>query len=412
MKTKINKKLIILITIFFIQGIVTNIHHPLTPAYVANIGLPKYVFGFFFAFMNIGMMLGGPFWGNLGDSGKKKFAVVAGLSIYGISQALFGMDFIFSQWPLTLIRIFSGFGIAASFVVINSEIITTSKPGKRARNIAFGAAALGMGGAIGQFLGGFINNNKFVVNLLGTDSFTNVVYLQGAVTLLLALFVFIVFKPEEVVKDKNKKRTYFWEGFKEIKNVSKELLFFLLSLTFITMAATNVDKFFDDYYNQVLGYGTDKLGNFKMIIGFVTVGASLFLVPLFMKIKKKLFLISIFQVISGVLVFITFRATGSTFLLYLYTLYMAYIVIKAVYAPLEQEHISTFADDTNITTTLGIRQSFLSVGTIIGPIAGGFIYEKSPQLLFDTSVILFFLSVGLIFVSSLLRKKNGEKNII
>lgn len=404
------KKLTILIIIFFLQGIVTNVHHPVMPDYVESINLPDYMFGFFFAFMNLGIMLGGPFWGNLGDQGRKKQVVIFGLLLYGISQILFGMHFAFSQWPLSIIRIISGFGIAASFTVIWGEVILVSPKGSRARSIAIGAAALGIGGAIGQFLGGLINTNPFIINLLRTDQFFNMFLIQGVLVILLTVLVFIMFKPEVVVKDPEKevKRTQFWEGFKEVRNVSKELLFFLLAISFISVAATNVDKYFDIYYRNFLGYGANDLGNFKMVIGLVSVFIGLILVPLFMKIKKKLLLISVFQIISAVIVLILFRTTGQTFIILLYTIYIFYIGIKAIYTPLEQEHISTFAREDNISTTMGIRQSFLSIGTIIGPIFGAFIYDYNPTLLFDTSVVFFLLAIILIYISSWFRKREQK----
>lgn len=142
------------------------------PSYVAHIGLPNYMFGFFFAFMSLGTMLGGPFWGNLGDKGKKRMVVIAGLLIYAVNQALFGMGHVFDEWSLSLFRFLSGFGIAATFTVLGGEIIIVSKPESRARSIAYGAASVALGGAIGQFLGGFIHTNDFLYKSLEQICFT------------------------------------------------------------------------------------------------------------------------------------------------------------------------------------------------------------------------------------------------
>ena len=92
------RKIFILLMLFFIQGVVTNIHHPLTPYYVEYLGLSGFMVGLYFSCMNLGIMLGGPFWGNLGDHGNKRKAVLIGLTLYAVGQVLFGMGDIFNPW--------------------------------------------------------------------------------------------------------------------------------------------------------------------------------------------------------------------------------------------------------------------------------------------------------------------------
>lgn len=52
--------------------------------YVEVIGVLNFMFGFFFLFMNLGMMFGGLFWGNLVDYNKKKISLIIGIFIYGL----------------------------------------------------------------------------------------------------------------------------------------------------------------------------------------------------------------------------------------------------------------------------------------------------------------------------------------
>lgn len=405
------KFMLFYLIIYFVQGIVTNLHHPLMPYYVKDIEVPNFMFGFFFSFMNLGMMFGGPFWGNLADHNKKKISLIVGILIYGVMQILFGLGHVFDMWTLSAFRLISGFGIAAALTILTGEMIITSDKDKRAKNIAFGAAAVGLGGAIGQFLGGFIHTNSFFIKVLRTDIFFNAFLLQGISVGFFALLIAIWFKPKKTVVDPNKKRVQFWEGFKEVRHIKPELLYFLIALTLITIASTNVEKYLDVYFKD-LGFLANELGKFKMIAGVVSLLSGIILVPLFMRIKHRLKLISVFQIISAVLIFTVFRSSSSTFLILLYTMYMAYIAIKASFTPLEQDHISKFTGNHNVATTLGIRQSFYSIGTIIGPIFGAFLYDYSPRLLFDTSVVFFLISLVLIFISNHYRKRDFIQNTV
>ncbi|NLN51011.1 MAG: MFS transporter [Acholeplasmataceae bacterium] len=404
---KKNRKFIVLLVLFFFQGVFTNIHHPLMPSYVANLKIANYMFGFFFAFMNLGMLFGAPFWGSLADSGRKRLAVTLGFSIYGIFQLLFGLGNIFGPWLLSLMRFFSGFGIAAAFAVLASEVIIISEKENRAKNIAFGAAILAIGGAFGQFLGGLMYTNKFLIRIFKTDQIFNVLLIQFILALLLALYTVVFYQPEPILNNKNTEKPHFLSGFKQLKKLNLDLILFLLALSLITIAAVNVDKYLDVYFINILGYRENILGQFKMIVGLVAVLTSFLIVPFFMKIKKRLFVISIFQALSAIIIFVIFYETSFSFICYLYTLYLGYIVIKAINEPLEREYISNYSEKENMATIMGVRHSFYSLGTIIGPIFGAFLYDYQPKMVFYSSAIIFLLAIVLIFSSSILRNKQA-----
>lgn len=401
------KKFYILLVIFFIQGIATNMHHPLMPAYVKHLELPSFMIGLFFALMNFGTMMGGPFWGNLGDRGKKKKVVILGFTIYGLGQLLFGLGYVFNQYFLGVFRFASGFGIAAATTIIMSEIILVSPENKKSRNIAYGVAILALGGSLGYFLGGQLFTNQIFFTIFKTD-FANTLFLQALLNISLAIGFYFVYKPVKFEIIQSSKRTFFWEGFKEIRNIPKSLLFFLISLSIITIAATNVDKYLEIYFDD-LGFAPDVIGNFKMIVGIVSIAVTLIIVPFVMKLKKRLTVISILQILSAVIVFIVFRSSATYFMIMIYTVYMLYIVIKAIFSPLEQDYVASFSDPSKISTTMGIRQSFYSIGTIIGPILGGVLYGVSPSVLFNFSASMFLISILFLYITHRLYLKETVK---
>jgi predicted MFS family arabinose efflux permease len=131
-----------------------------------------------------------------------------------------------------------------------------------------------------------------------------------------------------------------------------------------------------------------------MVTGIVSVITAVFIVPLVSKFKRQLAFIVILQVLSALIVFFVFRANN--FILVIYTVYNIYVVIKAIYLPLEQNYISKHADKDSIGTITGIRQSFVSIGNVIGPLFGGIVYSIKPLVLFDSSAILFILGATLL----------------
>ena len=92
-------------------------------------------------------------------------------------------------------------------------------------------------------------------------------------------------------------------------------------------------------------------------------------------------------------------------ILFIYTLYMIYIVIKTIYQPLEQNHIAKSAQDENYGSMMGLRQSFLSLGMFVGPLLGGLLYSVKPLLMFDFSALTFVMGVLMLIIMILIQKK-------
>jgi DHA1 family multidrug resistance protein-like MFS transporter len=90
---------------------------------------------------------------------------------------------------------------------------------------------------------------------------------------------------------------------------------------------------------------------------------------------------------------------------------MIYVIFKAVYLPLEQNFISLHAEEGKFGRVMGVRQSFLSIGMVIGPLLGGFLYERSALLLFDSSAFTFIIGVLLLGVVYILEKKHQQKQL-
>ncbi len=395
------KKYIIIIILFsFLQNVFNNLGHPVTPSFLGFLEIPKFMFGFYYASMSLGMMIGALFWGSLGDTRKNGKLILLGLTIYGLSQIGFG--FSHNQYIMILFRLTGGFGIAAPMTLFVSLCIGHAKE-NRAKYLAYLAAFSTLGISVGYQLGGLLGDSAFFNNLIKTNSHENVFLFQSFTCIglgILSYFFIADYNTDsKIVKRKNP-----FASLGKIKSIHPSLLVFLISLTFITIASTNLSKYLDVYFND-LGHNSTKLGTFVLVTGIVAVLTSLFIVPFMTKIKKRLPFIAILQILSAIIVLFVFRAKANKFILVIYTVYNVYIVLKSIYLPMEQNYISNGADNDSIGTIMGIRQSFLSIGNVIGPILGGFLYDIKPIVLFDSSAVFFILGALLIVIVMLLERK-------
>jgi len=402
------KSIIIILSIYFLQGVIHNLGHPVTPSLVKELGIEDYMFGIFFATMSFGLMLGGPLWGSLGDQGNKRKYIVFGLLVYGFGQYMFGN--VGNVYWMVFFRFVSGFGVAASSALLISVLICESEIENRTKYIAWSVATFTIGGSLGYFIGGTLGENTFFTDILGPNVYGNIFLIQGITNTILAGYVYIALRGINTlgVIDLNKKPNVL-QGFKDIRVLDKTLVIFLISLTFISIGMINVSKFIDVFLIDK-GYTTSELGTFVGVTGIVALVASIFVVPLVAKFKRDMTIMIYIQILSAIIVYFVFRS--NEIMIILYTVFMVYVIFKAVYGPLEQNYISSHASDGKYGTIMGVRQSFFAIGFVIGPLIGGFLYNINPVFVFDFSAFMFILGgILLLLVKGRIQKHNGGQKI-
>lgn len=273
-------------------------------------------------------------------------------------------------------------------------------------NFAVLAALSTLGASLGYKIGGMLGDSQTFKNIINTPSYENIFILQSILLLLLGSLILIFVKDYEKNTVTFKKSSPF-AALGKIKSLDSKLILFLISLTLITMGSTNLSKYIDVYFND-LNLSTTSLGNFVFVTGVVSVLTSIFIVPIVSKLKKQLTFIMVIQVLSSFIVFFVFRAEN--FILTIYTVFNVYIIFKAIYLPLEQNYISNHADRDSIGTITGIRQSFVSIGNVIGPLLGGVLYSIKPLLLFDISGVLLLLGALFLFFFFLLQRREFKSS--
>jgi DHA1 family multidrug resistance protein-like MFS transporter len=395
---KKDKYLILLF--FLIQSIIHNMGHPVTPEFVKSLGIADYMFGVFFAMMSLGLVIGGPIWGTLGDRGKKKLYIVIGLVLYSIGQ--FGFGYSTNQFLMVGFRLLSGFGVVASITLFTTQLVETTSKTERAKYLALIAAAATLGASIGYYLGGFIAETPFTQQLFNITNKKEIFLIQSLLNFVYIGFVLIAFKEREC-KFPRQAKVSLLKSFKSIGKIDYRLLLFLIALVFISIGQININKFIDVYfYDQA--YDSLQLGTFKMVIGAVALLTSVLLVPFFARIRKQIGLMIVIQLLSAIIVFYTFRAEN--FIRVVYSVFMVFILLKALFTPLEQNYISLHAKAGEYGRAMGTRQSFISIGFVIGPLVGGFLYEKNPALLFDASAISFLIGFAILILISILNRRD------
>ena len=376
------KKYILILFASLLVGITTNLGHPITPYYINQIELPKIVFGYFFATMSLGMLIFAPIWGSLGDSKGRKWILIICLIFYGIGQLLFGV--LRTPALIILARFFSGIfsgGILTSLLSYIPRSKDLSKYSQSRITATFISLHL-VGTSLGSFIGGALGD-------ICAPNYHYVFFVQAFSMLIFGLYVLCLmdFSDEQLAERRSMNPL---KSLSNIKILPIVLIIFLFIIGLINITFTDVSKYLDVYFSDS-GHGALKLGTVNLVVGLVTLVVNLFLTPLILKKVKSLIVLSILTFIGAIMLILTF--TLPNLLLNIYTFYMIYIIAKAIIEPVILKYLN---EHKNIPSgvLMGLRQSFISLGGIIGVLIGGFIYSYN-------SVLLFYLCAVILLISSI-----------
>ncbi len=375
------KTLYLIFSYYLIQGTLHNLGHPITPTYVNDLALNPRMFGFFFSFMSLGIVVGSLFWGVLGDRYKNRPLIVFGLLFYSIAQVGFGTSV--NPYVMTAFRFLAGFSVSASITLLLAYTIYHSPDEDRVKNIAITAALLALGTTFGYQIGG----------LLGNLFIREVFYIQAGANALYAGYVALTYKEFSGKHINGAKLT---DQFKTALRLDKSLLVFLIGLALATIAATNLSKYLDVYIIDS-GYTPAELGTFVLVTGMVGIFTNFVIVPRVAKFKKDMLIMRYLQLASALLIVVTFQI--EPLMLGLYTIFLLYVVMKAMFEPLEKHYISLSATPKTYASLMGVRQMFFSIGMVLGPLISGFLYEINPLYVFYFSAGMFGFAFLLISLS-------------
>ena len=383
-----------LYVIFMLQAFIFNLSNVITPRFLNELELPKYMFGYYSAIWSLGMLISSPLWGRIATRyGKKRF-VLLGATIYGLSQL--GFYFIKNIYILGLLRFTSGIGVGAIVTLLLSYLVLDTDSKERANAISKRMAFITVGTTVSYVVSGYIGLN------LTEDLFLYQSVLSIGFIILIVLFVRR--DTERACAFPNQHHTI-KDSVRFLKKMDKTVLVFLLSITLSSMCFVNVDKFLDLYIVDQ-GYQVSVIGNVKMVFGIVLVITNLVFIPSLKKYIGNAFILQTISVMMGIIVLVTFMEDD--LLVMLYSVFLGFIVLKGIYICSEQLYLSKVVSKDQLSIFFGIRQSFTCLGMILGPVIGGHIYAQNPINLFYFNVVCLLFSSLIISYMKFVPEKSKE----
>ncbi len=369
---------------------------PIIPYYVELMGAGGTELGMLVASYAVMRLVFGPFWGSLSDRIGRKPVLMIGMLGYAITMFWFGLAT--ELWMLFLARSLSGILSSATSPTTMAYISDSTSEEDRGRGMGILGAAVGLGTVLGPGIGGWLAGDS-----LTRASLSLPFYIAG-VSALLALLLIWLLLPESLPRSERQgvKPGHSGINMRQIKQaLYSPVGVMLIMALLVAFAVTTYFGIFGLYALDRFGYGPSMVGMVLMVVGLVSaIVQGLLTGPLTKRWGEKP-LIQVSLLAAGI-GFAGMALAASTPALLIATAFFA--LATALLSPAVSSLTSKY---TNLPqgVTMGLSNSFMSLGRIIGPLWAGFLYDINMIYPYLSGAVIMLIGF---FISLVKLSPNAE----
>ncbi len=347
---------------------------PIMPFYVKSFGASGSALGALMAVYGVLNFIFAPLWGSLSDRIGRKPVMMIGVLGNVIAQLLFGLST--ELWMLFAARSLSGMLAVATLPTAMAYIGDSTSHEKRSSGMGMVGAAMGIGMVLGPGIGG----------LLAKQSLSTPFFFASALSLLALILIFF-FLPESQKPEQAgpvEKRT------PQLKAMAQALagpmgILFLMSFLF-TFALTNFEGIFGLYAADRYQYTPGRVGLMLTIIGLLS---ALMQGLMTGRLSRRFGEVKVIRYsMLGTAVGFLWMARAQTFVEVLLSVSF-FVISNSMINPVVASLISR-RTKTGQGATMGLNNSFLSLGRIFGPLWAGNIYDVGINLPYISGALIMF----------------------
>jgi DHA1 family multidrug resistance protein-like MFS transporter len=354
---------------------------PILPFYIENMGAGGTELGLLTASYAVMRLIFGPIWGGLSDRVGRKPILLIGITGYVITMVWFGLAT--ELWMLFAARILSGILSSATAPTTMAYIGDSTPEDERGGGMGLLGAAAGIGTIFGPVLGGFLADTSLAMP-----------FFVAAGMALLSLILTAIFLPESLPAEI---RHISEDEYKlvDLKSWRKALFSPIGNLLILTLVSTSglmiFASVFGLYTLDEFNFGPDDIGVMMMVLGLVSALAQGILAGPATKRWGDAMVIKLALLGTGAGFILMLLANG----------YLSILLATAFFALMTALQIPALTSLTSRRATvpqgiaMGLSNSFVSLGRIVGPIWGGVALDIYPGLPYLSGAVVMIAGFGL-----------------
>ncbi|MDY0322804.1 MAG: MFS transporter [Candidatus Carbobacillus sp.] len=375
-----DRRLLIIVLVLFTTFTGFGMIIPVLPDAILAAGAKEYHLGLMLSLYSLVSLIVSPLWGSLSDRIGRKPVIFWGMLGFAISfllLALSGKSLFLMYASRFLGGLFSGAAIASSVAYVAD--ITTEE--ERTKGMAFVGMAIGLGFVAGPALGG----------VLGSISLFFPFWVATVLSLVIALLVFWALT-ESLPKDRRGHRQVItWADRIRLLQGPMAYLFTLSFLVTFTLAAIEATLFY--FEAEKVGLTRLELGWLFMIIGIV---GALVQGGIVRRVKKG-------QESTVIMIGFLLSALGFVLIMLSSSFWTAalYLSVFGVGNALQRPAVTSLITQKTPAeqgVTSGTNSAMDSLGRIIGPVTGSFLYSVNMYFPYVAGALFSMLAVMIVLL--------------
>lgn len=363
----------ILFAIMFFVMVGFGIIIPVLPFYAEELGASSTELGFLMAVYSLMQLLFSPFWGRVSDRIGRKPVIMIGIS--GLAISFFMMAYATELWMLFAARIIGGLLSSANMPTVTAYVADITTAEDRSKGMGIIGASVGLGFILGPAIGGIFSKLSLSLPFL-------IAGFSSIITFILVTFILKESLPKEMRGKTEEKQPSLLMGLKGPNSV----LFFLQF--FISVSLAGLEATFAYFVALKADLGTVEVGYLFMIMGLA---GAIVQGGLIGKLSKKFGEGTVIQwgvLVSaigfGLILLITNFTTAAIFL-------TIFGIGNGVIRPCISALLTKYS--TNHGSITGLLSSFDSLGRIIGPPLGGWLFGIAVNLPYVSGILLSLIAL-------------------
>ena len=357
---------------------------PIMPAYLDTFGAAGQVLGLLIAMFAFAQFLFSPISGDLSDKFGRKYLIIIGLVIFGLSQLMFGLAT--ELWVLFLARFFSGLGSAFLVPPMMAFVADITTVEERGKGMGLLGASMSLGFMIGPAIGGFLAevSLQFPFYIATT---------AALVSATISAFVLPNTKPPIVEPGKERKRENI---FKQMKRSTTMPYFIMLIVMLVfSFGLANFQSTIALYVDKKYGFTPGEIAVIITAGGFVGVIVQTFVINKLFKRFGEMKVILVNLIVSAIAMSAVLFVDGFWPILIVASVFFT---AASLLRPAINTLISKMAGNEQ-GFAAGMNNAYMSLGNMIGPALAGFLFDVNMSFPYIAGTIILMISFFIAYAS-------------